>query len=266
MISNPNSNSEIHWPSLVIAHPGHELRLFGWVATEKPTIHILASGARNGANGRVDASANVVAALGARKGLLFGEMLDRDLYAAILGGDIQLFHDWIDVLRDAFIANRPSFVVVDGWELYNVAHDLVHVMTRVSASEASLRLGRSLKVYDFAVVPAAFAGPIPSSRVSHTITLSHTLLEQKLATARAYPDIGSELMEILTHDGLDSLADEKLRSPLPFQDLLPDHGVKPLYESYGEQRVSDGIYKQVIRWSHVAPIVESITDRLDSAV
>src|SRR4051794_842250 len=28
-------------PALVLAHPGHELRLFGWIETEQPVVHVL---------------------------------------------------------------------------------------------------------------------------------------------------------------------------------------------------------------------------------
>src|SRR5258706_7363759 len=90
-------------PSLVVAHPGHELRLFGWAAAERPTIHILTAGARNGTCGRVDASLHVIEALGARRGALLGDVYDRDLYAAILSGDVAPFHNWIDTLRNSLV-------------------------------------------------------------------------------------------------------------------------------------------------------------------
>jgi len=247
-------------PALVVAHPGHELRLFGWLAAHRPTVHILTGATRVGPE-RIEASAALVAEVGATKGRLFGGVPDRDVYAMVLAGDPGPFHEWTDRLRDAFVADDPSLVVVDAWQLYNVCHDLVHVMARVAAAEASRRLGRTLAVHDYPVVVDAVAGPAPSGPLVGGLRLDAGELARKMAAARAFPDVACELAEIVAHEGEDALARETLRSTLPLDQLVPAPGVKPAYEWYGEQRVAAGLYREVLRWSHVAPIVASLRDR-----
>lgn len=248
-------------PAFVIAHPGHELRLFGWLTAQRPTVHILTGVTRAGRS-RIEASGALVDSLGATRGRLFGSIADREAYAMALAGDADPFHEWTDALRDALVADEPGLVVVDAWQLYNVCHDLVHVMARVAAAEASRRLGRPLPVHDYPVVVAAVAGPAPSGPVVDALTLDAAGVARKIAAARAFPDVGGELAEIVAHEGESALAREVLRSTLPLDALVPPPGVKPAYEWYGEQRVAAGRYRDVLRWSHVAPIVASLRKRV----
>jgi hypothetical protein len=248
--------------SLVVAHPGHELRLFGWIAEQKPTVHILTKGSRSGTCGRVEASASVLERLGARAGTMFGAIYDRDFYALLLSGEMRPFLQWTDKLCDSFLADSPKFIVVDAWQLYNVAHDLVHVMTRVAAAEASAQAGKTIPVFDYPVVPAALEGKVPASHVHERRNLDFDTLQQKMATARAYPDIGNELEELAAYEGAAALAHEILRVPPPLAQLQAEPLAKPAYENYGEERVKAGLYTDIIRWHHVAPVVSSLIDRL----
>src|SRR3954452_22150108 len=107
-----------------------------------------------------------------RTGALFGEILDRELYELVLAGDAGPFHAWTDVLRDAWLAAPPRFVVTDAWQLYSVAHDLVHLMGRVAAHEAGLRLGAALACLDYAVVPREVAAQVRPGRVRVQVRLA----------------------------------------------------------------------------------------------
>ncbi|MES2907470.1 MAG: hypothetical protein V4691_10700 [Pseudomonadota bacterium] len=248
----------------VMAHPGHELRLFGWLQNVHPTVSILTKGSRSGFCGRVDASAKVVEECGAKRGKMFGAIYDRDFYQFVLGNDIQPFHDWIDALRDEFIDASPELVVADSWQTYNVAHDLLHVMARVALAEAGRRTGKASQFYDYAVVPDQLVPNIAHSKKDLSITLDAQLLQKKIHTAKIYPDIGEELEEIASLEGIEALAHETLCVPPPLEMLLAEPATQPLYEVYGEQRVASGTYGDVIRWSHVAPIARQLAARLQA--
>jgi hypothetical protein len=249
-------------PNLVVAHPGHELRLFGWIKEQKPIVHILTKGSRNGTCGRIEASAAVLERLGAGAGNLFGAIYDRDLYAFLLSGETDIFHEWTDRLRDSFLADKPSFVVVDAWQLYNVAHDLIHVMARIAAAEASAQNKKSISVFDYPVVPAALEGKVPASFIQEEHNLDFDTLQQKMIMARAFPDIGNELEEIAALEGAAALAQETLRVPPPLALLRAEPSIKPAYETYGEERVKAGLYADIIRWRHVAPVADSLMARI----
>src|ERR1700687_3197739 len=76
---------------LVMAHPGHELRLFGWLCNARPDVLVLTDGSGHSGRPRIAATRGVVQVTGARAGPVFGELTDRELYVALLKGDAAPF-------------------------------------------------------------------------------------------------------------------------------------------------------------------------------
>ncbi|TIU68722.1 MAG: hypothetical protein E5W25_11970, partial [Mesorhizobium sp.] len=52
--------------ALVVAHPGHELRVHHWMETAKPLVLVLTDGSGHLGVGRLDRTAEVLAGAGAR--------------------------------------------------------------------------------------------------------------------------------------------------------------------------------------------------------
>jgi hypothetical protein len=246
--------------ALAIAHPGHELRLTKWVSRARPTVHLLTSGSRHGRTSRrVQASEEVVRELGGRAGAVFGQHLDVEVYGWIMSGDARPFLDLAGELAGAFVRDGVRTVVVDGWQLYNVVHDLWHLTVRAATARAEARMGRSIELLDFAVVPDSMAaragGP---ARLQ--ISLSADELASKIGLARAFPEIGGDVNEVLEAGGPAFLEREIFSRPRPVAELLPRPNEKPLYEQYGEMRVAAGHYSTVLRWEHARPIAEALGD------
>ena len=244
--------------ALVIAHPGHELRLSRWVAAHHPTIHILTAGSRSGDDGaRVEASRGLAARLGATPGEIFGQRLDREVYAWIMAGDPAPFTSLADELAESFVRQDLETVVTDAWQLYNPVHDLWSLTAQAAACLAAARLGRPVACLDYPVVPRAMAqrsaGPLRLE-----MRLSPDEVDAKLALAADYPAIAGEVAELLTAGGRAFLASETLHDPRPLGELTPAPGEVPLYEQYGEARVAAGRYGAVLRWRHVAPIAAAL--------
>ncbi|TIW42048.1 MAG: hypothetical protein E5V61_24335, partial [Mesorhizobium sp.] len=83
--------------ALVVAHPGHELRVHHWMETAKPLVLVLTDGSGHLGVGRLDRTAEVLAGAGARPAAaFFGKMADRDLYRAILAGEAETFQQLVD--------------------------------------------------------------------------------------------------------------------------------------------------------------------------
>jgi len=247
-----------HRTGLVIAHPGHELRLSHWVAARRPTVHILTAGSRNGDDGtRVEASRRLAARLGATPGEVFGQRLDREVYAWIMAGDPAPFAALADELAESFVRQDLTTVVTDAWQLYNPVHDLWRLTAQAAASLASERLARPVQCLDYPVVPRSMAQRSPGP-LRLEIRLSPDEVDAKLALAADYPAIAGEVAELLAAGGRGFLASETLHDPRPLGELTPAPGEVPLYEQYGEARVAAGRYGAVLRWRHVAPIAAAL--------
>jgi hypothetical protein len=248
--------------ALAVAHPGHELRLAKWVETVRPTIFVLTTGSRSGAElSRVDASARLAASLGAPIGEVFGRHLDRDAYGWIMNGEAEPFVALADELAQAFVRAQIDTVVTDGWQLYNVIHDLWHLTVRLAAAIAGARRGRAVDCLDYPVVPAA-AGMLAPGAERLRIELSDQDVERKMRLIESYAGIADDAAEAIRLGGEDFVRFETLHAPASSPQLFPANGRKPLYETFGEARVAAGLYDSVLRWRNAEPVASRLAARL----
>ena len=229
-----------------------------WVEQTRPAVFVLTSGSRSGTSrSRVQASRDLALELGATPGTMFGRHLDREVYGWILASDAAPFLSLADELAECFVARGVGQVVTDAWQLYNVVHDLWRLTVEVAASRAAARLGRSIEVLDYPVVPPSMVMPQPGPERLR-LDLSQAEVARKLALAHAFPEIGNDVTELLAHGGEALLARETLHDLRPLTELIPRAGQAPLYEQYGEARVASGLYGSVLRWRHVEPIARTL--------
>jgi hypothetical protein len=242
--------------ALLLAHPGHELRLHGLIARTKPFCMVLMTGSRSGeSQSRSFASARVLAGLGCSTS--FGAVLDRDFYKIVLQGDIAPFVRWIETIARNLVANRIDRLIIDGWQLYSVSHDLTHVIGRLAAQQASRLLGRNIEVFHFEVVPGPLAG-IADGAPAAEILLSDAELDAKLRAIENYPEIEAELEAFRQIKMQEAARVESIFRPPGLEEIIRAPSAPPKYEFYGEQRQAQGIYRDVIRWRHVEGILRGI--------
>jgi len=216
-------SSTLTGAALFVAHPGHELRLFGWIGRERPTCMTLTTGSRSGTSkARLAASTRLLAEAGATPSEPFGVVFDRDLYRAVLAGDGESFRRWKAAVSETLRKARPKRLVIDAWQLYSVSHDLAHLIGRLAAAEASGHLGEPIEVLQYDVVPPALGGDVPVTVCAETIDLTQVEWTRKRAAIECYPDIGLELMEIRQIEGENRSRTESLfRLPALEQLLTP---------------------------------------------
>lgn len=244
--------------ALVIAHPGHELRLSAWLGRTGAEVCIIARGSRSGrSEARIAASRAVAGALGAQCGDPFGAAFDTDLYAAIMASDARPFLDLADRLAARFRARAVTRVVADGWQNYNPVHDLTHLVARVAAA------GTGAGFSDFPVVLGDLAHA-PSGPVADRIAPTADELRTRRDLIARYPEIAEDVAGLVAAAGDAALVEETLHIPLPLAELMPGD-TPPWYEAHGAARVAAGVYPDCLRWRHMAPIVEALTDRLEQA-
>src|SRR3954452_95231 len=117
-----------HWlgktAALVIAHPGHELRIYRWLELSRPVVFVLTDGSGRSRQPRLSSTTAVLQKAGARPGCLYGLFTDAEAYMAILKGDVKSLSQIAQKLASAFIDGNVAYVVGDALEGFNPSHDL----------------------------------------------------------------------------------------------------------------------------------------------
>ena len=238
---------------MVVAHPGHELRLHGWLERAKPVLFVISDGSAR-SQSRIPSTRAILDAVGGTSGSIFGRFTDVRLYDAIIGCDVERVADATRELSDALASTGVERVVCDAWEYYNPAHDLCRVMTALAVERARTMSDRAIAFYDYAVVGPTAPSGAPGEIV---ITLDHGELSRKLAAARMFDALQNDIDEQL-RDGIEPFRIECLRPASPAIALPPSAG-KPAYELYGEARVAEGRYTTVLRYrEHLVPFMEAL--------
>ena len=241
--------------ALVVAHPGHELRIHGWLERTRPLVFVLTDGSGARGRSRLDSTTRLLERAGAAPGAIYGVVSDRRLYEIILSGDVSWFVALASSLLHALLAARVEVVAADALEGFNPAHDLCrHIVDAVVARARSA--GRSLEGLAF---PLDAPPGVPEKRLPPGcvhLDLSDRELARKLESAQAYTGIDQEVREALERHGADAFRREVLwpADAAPFAPTDP-----PAYERFGENRARAGTYGQVIRRrDHIDPIVEAL--------
>lgn len=247
--------------ALVIAHPGHELRIYGWLERERPDVFILTDGSGHGGASRVPSSARVLDRAGARPGSIFGRFSDRELYRLLLGGEVEVFNRLALELAGALAELGVAQVASDALEGYNPSHDLCRVVTDAAAAIASRRTGQSIAVYDFPLEAPPDQSPESLHPGAFRIELEGRELERKLEAARGYPEMAFEVERNLGTHGAGAFAIECLRPVEPDTDLESLFPKPPYYERYGERQVAEGHYESVLRFrEHFLPVARALRE------
>jgi hypothetical protein len=242
--------------ALVIAHPGHELRVHGWLELARPRVYVLTDGSGHTGRSRIAASSELVARAGARRGPIFGRLADRELYAALLAGRHELFAGLAEELAEALRAEGTGLVAGDAVEGFNPGHDVTRLV--LNAAVARLRAGgTAIDNLDFPLDgKPGLDGAAPEKRAACLrVELDGAALDRKLAAARAYPGLENETANALARHGAAAFQIEWLRRvsyELEIGGLHPD---PPFYELHGERQVAAGFYREVLRYrAHVEPL------------
>jgi hypothetical protein len=248
--------------ALVIAHPGHELRVHGWLERERPTVFVLTDGSGHGVSSRLASTERLLRAAGATPGTIFGRFADREIYRLLLDGEMGVLEDLTRELAAALVACEAEIVAADALEGYNPGHDLCRVLTDAAVILASRQTGRTLASYEFPLAAAPDACPGARRSTALRLTLNDSALARKLAAARAYPEMAEEVERALAAHGEESFRLECLCPVLPIlreREIAGRAGFPPFYEIHGERQVAAGHYGQVLRLKdHFLPAVDAL--------
>ena len=264
--------------ALVIAHPGHELCVYGWLETVRPRVFILTDGSGRSGQSRLKSTEEILSVVGASRGSIFGRFSDLSIYAAILEGNFAIFEQVVIELADAFVRDEIDYVSGDATEGYNTIHDTCRILINAAVKLANRVSDRLITNTDFLLF-----GPHTEKAEDGSICLKlhDDQLGRKLAMARAYRGLKGEVSAMLDNIMLDSLRNSH-ELAAEFRDVMNAMGSEayrieclrrvenrplgtgetegiPFYERYAEQRVAAGIYEEAIRYQdHMVPLSEAI--------
>lgn len=244
--------------ALVVAHPGHELRVHGWLEQARPEVHVLTDGSGHGLVSRLGSTTTVLSGAGATPGAVYGRFSDRSLYQAMLAQRLDLLLALTEELSEALVARGVDVVVCDAIEGYNPSHDVCRLVTGAAVALAARRLHRPVPAYDFPLVAAPDACPEHLRGAAVRIDLDDAALARKLEAADRYPELRAEVQAALASLGPAAFLTECLRpheddGTCRFETETPD------YEQYGARRVAAGIYPEVLTFrGHVGPIAAAL--------
>ena len=248
--------------ALVVAHPGHELRVYGWLGLTRPTVFVLTDGSGHSGRSRLSSTTKLGAEAGVGFGGIYGRFTDIDLYKAVLDREFQVFTSLADELTRELVEDEIAYVVGDAIEGYNPAHDVCRMVINAAVQLSKRRHGHEIANFDFLLVGNPSAGSEADWAIC--VTLEENTHRQKLAAAAAYTELDRDVSRALGSFGADAFRVEYLR---PVDNSSIDAGLfddPPFYEQYGEKQVSRGYYDRVLRHrQHMIPLSEALNSYVE---
>ena len=268
--------------ALIVAHPGHELRVHGWLEEARPRVCVLTDGSGRTQRSRLDSTTRVLERAGAVPGPLYGEMNDVELYTAVLDYDHSRFTRIIDEIASMLICEQIGCVVGDADEGYNPAHDICRLIINAAVRLANHTGPRQIANYNFTLVAPPGHCPELLRANSIRLDLDDAAYERKLMAARNYPELQSEVEAALSGAGSVGLRDHSDLARRTGSDFggagapnfhvewlrpegvrgesdKPFTGDRPFYEEYGEMQVAAGHYTRVLRYrEHMLPLAAAL--------
>jgi hypothetical protein len=270
---------------LVIGHPGHELRVYGWIGQVRPIVCILTDGSGSDGTPRLDKTLEILHESGAEIGPLCGELSDREIYEKILRHEYDPFDVLCERLARLITARDIDLVVSDAIEGYNPVHDLCEVLVRTAvgiarnandadsnenADKKSNGTPRSIRHYTIPLMndPRPATGSMEATH--HAIELTPLRFKQKLEAMRSYAGSAGGILQEEVGEAFHNFGEQAFAREYLFAAAAPGQEPerrfsrqKPFYETYGEQKVAAGRYQSVIRFhEHVLPIVNHLRKKV----
>jgi hypothetical protein len=238
------------FPVLIVAHPGHELRLFNWMERERPLVFILSDGSGGAQSSRLDYSVSTIRAAGATMIEGSGQRSDREWYAAILAGDISAFTKTADAITAAALTAHAPLVVSDAADGYNPLHDLCQAV----GSAVVARIAGDARLPMLLVSPAT-ANAMGTESIEWK--LENEAARRKHLAMSAYTPLVQEAAQLLA-EAPDALSRERLLVPT-FD--WPENWT-PEWEAFGRKRVNEGRFAAPITYrDQVLPIAKALLGR-----
>lgn len=243
-------------PALIIAHPGHEVRVHGWLSACRPVTYVMTDGSGATGVGRMAPTDAILREAGAERREAFAPLSDSAAYEAIRTTNLTLFREITESIARDLTERETRSVMGDAYEGYNPVHDVCRLMIDAAVTIASRH--HAIEQWSFTLV-----GP-PAADVENGLrfTLDDDAFERKMRVAERYRELAPDVMTAVRDFGRDAFRNEvftPVAEPAWCDRRFLDE--TPYYETHGEERVSEGKYAEVIRYCrHILPIAEALRE------
>ena len=225
----------------------------------RPVVFVLTDGSGRGNRSRLPATTRVLERAGATRGAVYGRFTDAAVYRALLSRDIATLTNTAADLAAALLDEEIAYVVADAAEGYNPSHDVCRYLANAAVGIAARAGARAIGNYEFDVVAPPAAPTTSAADGTIVLTLDEDALSRKLDAARGYAAMAAEVEAALTAWGPSAFRLEVLRSVAAHDCWRAPAELPPAYERYGERRLADGAYADVIRFiDHVRPLRDAL--------
>jgi hypothetical protein len=251
--------------ALVIAHPGHELRVHHWLEQARPLVLVLTDGSGHTDRSRLASTTVALQRVGAVPGQLYGRFSDREFYRMMLAADPAPFFALAEEIARVLDGEAIDYVVGDAVEGFNPGHDVCRLLLNAALLRIEQANSRSLRNYEFLLEGAPHECPLEERADAIWLELGEDAYRRKLETLRAYPEMAAETARLSVTQNLEAFRIECLRPVRYGFDIGDRFEHPPIYEQYGTKRVEAGFYREVIRYrEHLAPLAERLRGRLSA--
>ena len=245
--------------ALVVAHPGHELRVYGWVEATRPRVYVMTDGSGRTGHSRLGSTARILDNVDATTGSMFGRYTDQSVYQAILRHDCAFFTAIVRELVDEFVREGIDYAAGDAEEGYNTTHDICRLVLNAAVEMASAERGMQIANYDFLLTGRPAQCPNGQSTRAIWLKLDEATMARKLTAATNYPELAAEVEAAINENGESAFRLECLRPVDGDSERFINE--EPYYELYGRQQVAAGHYERIISYGeHIRPIAEALRD------
>lgn len=285
MIMKPLPKANI---ALSIAHPGHELRLYGLLEQAKPFVWILTDGShRTGTDMIFDSIKTIDKAVNFGKKVTLNSMKDPankkififsfpkndednmhikdvQIYEEIINQRTEFFISYIDFMVTNMIKYDTDIMIADASEGTNVCHEMVRIMTDLSIEFIRKKIRKIIHNYEIAI-DKPYNENLNDDVIR--IELNDEQLDRKLEAMLNYPLALTDLKPNISLDynviiemrkmpdgkeQVKKLLKEINLDFLRYEYLRPytwtEPSEKPLYEINGEKAVAQEKYFNVITY------------------
>ena len=243
---------------LVVGHPGHELRVHGWLEHARPAVVVLTDGSGHSGVPRLSSTELVLERAGASTSDVFGSMTDAALYRALLDLRCSVFTELADQIASAIIRTNIEVVVGDDAEGFNPTHDVCRLVVDAAVRLARMATGRPIANLAFELMETPGGARRWKGSQSSTLVLGDAALARKLNAAAGYSEMAAEVAAARARWTDEAFRIETFRH-VEDNEVWAPGDEQPFYEQHGSQRVRDGIYSEVIQYDrHMRPIVGAL--------
>ena len=225
----------------------------------RPLYCCITEGSGGSGSPRMTSTTALLQALGATAGPVYGRYSDKAIYRFLLEGAREGFVGLTIELAEFLVDSGVTEVAGDAVEGFNPAHDVCRFVVDGAVNLVRARTGRILGNYDFVLDDDPDVCPDSLRSDVRRIDLDAATLERKIGAALAYSELRGEVTLALERFGHDAFAVECLRPSTTRLMIEQFDRDVPAYEHYGQMRVSQGRYQEIIRYrQHVLPVRDAI--------